>query len=304
MQPWQPSTPFEDNLQAAHLAEDTSTCFGLLQQTEFALPITPAAAAGKEPARWATASQQDRTWLLAFTSAESMAFATKGPAEHFRVMSLVELAAAWPDPRWILAVNPGLPIQLLLESGTVARLAAPPLSDLQAAAPSRPPPLVQKILAVTEPAEIFRSRNGRISGYVHLAADVAHIGSPNVLLDALGRTAQERDLIDDDGSVFVMRWPALGADLYRTPFGGTTEEACTAVHGWVVEEPPFLGTGFVASRDQVIREFKVDGVRLPYRAEISELDIDGNETRRAIWDGNRDSWLLARLVQVTEGESE
>ncbi|MDQ3734958.1 MAG: SseB family protein [Actinomycetota bacterium] len=293
MQPWKPASPFEEQLLEAHRAEDTPRCLQLLRSTEFALPISAAAAAGEEPPRWATAERHDGTWLLAYTSMETMHAGTGGQATHSRVVSLVELAAGWPDLSWGLVVNPGLPVQLMLESGTVARLAAPSLVAEQGAFPERQPPLVQKVVPYGELPGIFARRDNRVSGYVQLLADVDHIGSPNVLLDALARTAEERALIDDDGSVFLLRWPVIGPELYRTPYGGTTERACEAVQGWVIEEPPFVGTGFVPNVDQVIREFKVDGIALPHRSEIVELDISGVETRRAVWDGDRGTWMLA-----------
>lgn len=293
MQPWEPASPFEEQLLAACQAEDTATCLGLLRTTEFALPISAAAAAGSEPPRWATANRQNRSWLIAYTSVESMTIGTDGEAAHCRITSLVELAAGWPDPEWGLVVNPGLPVQLMLEPGTVARVAAPTLVQEQFSSPGQPPLLVQKVVPPAELADIFARRNSRVSGYVHPLADVVHIGSPNVLLDALGRAGEERELLDDDGSLFLLRWPAVGPELYRSPYGGTTERACAAVEGWVIEEPPFVGTGFVPNVDQVIREFKVDGIGLPHRAEIVELDIQGEETRRAVWDGDRGTWMLA-----------
>ncbi len=293
MQTWEPANAFEQELLAAHRAEDTARCFELLRATEFALPITPAAAAGTEPPRWAMQTRPDGNWLLAYTSVESMTTGSDGQATHCRVTSLVELAAGWPDLTWGLAVNPGLPVQLLLESGVVARLAAPSLVDERVADPGRQPPLVQKLLPFGELPGIFARRDNRISGYVQLLADIDHIGSPNVLLDALGRSADERELINHEGSVFLLRWPVIGPELYRTPYGGATEDGCRAVQGWVIEEPPFIGTGFVPNVDQVIREFKVDGIALPHRSELLELDIQGVETRRAIWDGDRNTWMLA-----------
>lgn len=292
MQKWNPASEFEEDLLAAHLAGDAATCLRLLRETEFALPISAAAAAGDEPPRWTTVAREDRNWLLAYTSVEAMTAGTDGEATHCRIMTLVELAAGWPDPEWGLAVNPGLPPQVLLESGTVARLAAPTLAEDRVAFPDDPPPLVQKVLPTADMSAMFSARDGRISGYVHLLADVAHIGSPNVLLDALSRSADEAELLDDSGSVFLLRWPAIGPDLYRSPYGGTTERACAAIGGWVIEEPPFVGTGFVPNVDQVIREFKVDGIGLPHRCEIVELDIEGVETRRAVWDGDRSTWML------------
>lgn len=303
MQTWEPASPFEEQLLAAYLGGDGGSCLGLLCTTEFALPISAAAAAGDEPPRWATAVREDQTWLLAYTSVESMLTGTSGESMHCRICTLLELAAGWPDPEWGLVVNPGLPVQLMLESGTVARLAAPPLAQDQVSSPDEPPPLVQKLVPYAELADMFARRDNRVSGYVHSLGDVVHIGSPTVLVDALARAAEEDELLDDDGSLFLLRWPVVGPELYRSPYGGTTDRACAAIEGWVIEEPPFVGTGFVPNVDQVIREFKVDGIALPHHSEIVELGIAGAETRRAVWDGVRGTWLLAIAKSAEEDQS-
>lgn len=300
MPTWEPTGPFEEQLWAAYLAQDSGNCLALLRTTELALPISAEAAAGKEPPRWATAAREDGTWLMAYTSPESMQTGTDGQATHFRIASLVELAAGWPDPQWGMAVNPGLPMQILLETRTIARVAAPEMALEQLMSPDRSPPLVQKLLPHSEMSRLFADKDNRMSGYVHLLADVKHIGSPNVLLDALGRTADERELIDDDGSAYVLRWPAIGPALYRSPYGGTTELARAAMDGWVIEEPPFVGTGFVPNIDQVIREFKVDGLGLPHRAEVVEISVEGSESRRAVWDGDRGAWMVAVPPQLED----
>ncbi|MGI8720952.1 MAG: SseB family protein [Geodermatophilaceae bacterium] len=292
MPTWVPTGPFEEQLWAAYQAEQTGACLAMLKTTEFALPISAAAATGAQPPRWATAARDDRTWMMAYTSAESMQAGTDGQATRFRIVTLVELAAGWPDPQWGLAINPGLPMQILLEPRAIARVAAPPLTQERLLSPDESPPLVQKLLPPAELPAIFAGRDNRVSGYVHPLADVEHIGSPNVLLDALGRTGEERDLIDDDGSVYLLRWPAIGPDLYRSPYGGTTEVGRAAMDGWVIEEPPFVGTGFVPNVDQVIREFKVDGIGLPHRSELIQITIEGVEMRRAVWDGDRETWML------------
>ncbi len=303
MPTWEPTGSFEQQLWAAYRGEQTGRCLAMLKTTELALPISAEAAAGTEPPRWATAEREDRTWMMAYTSAESMQAGTDGQATHFRIVSLVELAAGWPDPQWGLAINPGLPMQILLEPRTIARVAAPPLAQELTMSRDETPPLVQKLLPPAEMSERFARRDNRVSGYVHPLADVEHIGSPNVLLDALGRTGEERHLIDDDGSVYLLRWPAIGAELYRSPYGGTTEAGRAAMDGWVIEESPFVGTGFVPNVDQVIREFKVDGIGLPHRSEVVQVTIEGVEVRRAVWDGDRQTWMLDVGGEPGEGPS-
>lgn len=293
MSGWEPQTPFDDALMQARLAGDDDQILSLLRGTELALPISPAAADGLEPPRWATAGTPEQTFLLAYTSVEAMQAGTNGEAQHCRVAALPEIMAGYPDPRWALAVNPGLPIEVLLPSQLVARLAAAPIGLERAADPEFSTPLVQKAVSYAEVEDFYGGRLDRISGYVHNMADVAHIGSPSVLLKSLGATPEETDdLLMDNGSLLLLRWPAIGDELYPTPYGGTDAELAEAMGGKVIEEAPFLGTGFARNPDVPVREYKLDGVALPYGAEITELDTEGGRTRRSVWDADRETWLM------------
>lgn len=292
VQEWRPASAFEQRLGEAFLADDMLTCLVLLRGAEYALPITAAAAAGDEPPAWTTVRDGELTWLLAYTSVEAMQAATQDRFRHCRVSTLVELAAGWPDQRWGLAVNAGLSVHLELESGTVARLAVPGLAENKVAYPDALPPVMQKLLTPRDIADYLTGPKLRVSGYVHQLLDVAHIATPSVLVEALGESDRQHELITNEGSVNMLRWTAIGSQLYRTPYGGTDEETMAAVSGWVIEEPPFVGLGLARNVDQVIREYKVDGVALPYGTEIWELGADGQEHRRAILDADQGMWLL------------
>ncbi|MEV0151917.1 MULTISPECIES: SseB family protein [unclassified Nonomuraea] len=273
---------------AAHEAGDLTACLVLLRAADLAMPVAPDAAAGREPYAWPTLSDGGRTWLAVYTSEDAMRAAMSGPAWHCRAVSLVELAAAWPDPRWGLAVNAGLDVSFLLESGTVARLAVPTLEQDAVAEPGAGTPVMQKALRPADVDALLRAAEPRVSGYCHHALDVAHIATPAVLADAL----LQPDALTADGTVNLLRWSAIGLGLYRTPYGGVDEEGMAAVGGWVVEEKPFTGLGLVPVPDQTIREYKVDGVVLPHGAEIWELGADGVERRRAVYDGDLCRWHL------------
>jgi hypothetical protein len=276
--PWRPATAFEQRLEEAHRTGDVAASLALLRNSELALPLPDVGA----PA-WATAAAGGLTWLLAYTSVEAMHAAGAGP--RFRVASLPELAAGWPDPRWRLAVNAGLPVHVELESGTVARLAVQGLAENKAAYPDALPPVLQKVLTAREVAELARGGR-RVSGYVHQLLDVLTAATPAELLETLG---DQRDLLSPSGSLTVLRWTAVGSALYRTPYGGTDEERRAAVAGWVIEEPPFAGLGLGRNPDRVVREYKVDGVGLPAGAELWELGPDG-EQQRAVLEAVRSPW--------------
>ncbi|GGO77442.1 SseB family protein [Nonomuraea cavernae] len=290
MEGWGARSPFEEELEAAHAAGDLARCLSLLREADFALPISAEAAAGLERPAWATVTDDERTWVAAFTSVEAMRAVTG--VTTYRVTSLAELAAGWPDPHWGLAVNPGLPVAFPLESGTVARLAVPSMAQDLVLDPGSGLPVVQKLLRPSAIHALLVDGEARVSGYCHHALDVAHIATPSVLAEALG----EPDVVTDDGSVNILRWHAAGPALYRTPYGGVDEDTMAAVAGWVVEEPPFIGLGLVPNVNQVIREYKIDGVGLTHGAVIVELTPEGVERRRAVYDGDAGRWLLVHVV--------
>lgn len=292
MQKWRPADPFEEELAEAFAADDLARSLALLRTAELAVPISAAAAAGDEPPAWPTTTDAGMTWIMAYTSIEGMRQGTQGLAEYCRVVTLPELAAGWPDLRSGLVVNLGLPPHFFLESGTLARLAVPTMAQDLEAEPESGLPILQKLLTPQAAFQMVADREARVSGYCHNLLDVSHIATPTVLAEALGQ-ADEPDMVSDEGSVTILRWRAVGPDLYRTPYGGTDEETKAAVSGWVVEEPPFVGMGLVPNVDQLIREYKVDAVELPHGSEIVELTIDGIEVRRAVFDGDRRRWLLA-----------
>lgn len=293
MESWRPADGLEAALQQAKTAAETARAVDMLRTAELALPLTAGAFAGTEPPRWPTTTVDERTWMITYTSGESMRIATEGAFEHARRVSLPELAAGWPDHSWALAINPGLPIQLTLAPNQLARFAAPSLLADRDAEPTARTPLLQKLLRPGDIEELLRGEN-RVSGYCHQLADVVHIATPAVLVEALGRKDELAYYVTAEGAVNTLRWPAVGLELYRSPYGGTDEASRVAVDGWVIEEPPFVGLGFAPNPDQPIREYNVAGIALPYGAEIWELTDEGIEHRRAVLDTDHGRWLLVR----------
>lgn len=291
MDAWQPANALEETLPQAKTADEVAKALDLLRQAALALPLTADAFAGTEPARWPTVTADGRTWIVAYTSVESMRAASDGALEHARASSLPELAAGWPDHSWGLALNLGLPIQLTIEPGQLARLAAPSLLEDRAAEPTARHPVMQKLLRRADIEELLRGST-RVSGYCHQLMDVAHIVSPASLVEALGRSDESSGYVSAEGTANVLRWPAVGLELYRSPYGGTDESSCAAVEGWLIEEEPFVGLGFAPNPDQMIREYKVSGVGLPHGAEIRELTAAGAEHLRAVLDADLGRWLL------------
>ncbi|SHN03536.1 SseB family protein [Cryptosporangium aurantiacum] len=266
-------------------AEALGAALAALRDADLVVPVPPPAAAGRAPLSWATVTVDGRTWLPAFTSED--AFARSGAGEQTRTIAFLHLAAFWPDPRWHLAVNPGLPSRLLLEAGTVARLARdePDVGVEQ--------PVLQKVLTFDQVTAYLGGERLGISGFAHRLADAVLPDDPAALLTALGLGTE---LCDADGAIYLLRWGMVGATLYRVPYGGADEDGAAAMSGWVVEPPPFRGTGFVAGPDLVIREYKVDGVLPPHGSEIYHLPPGGPERRIAVFDADQRRWLMVRAV--------
>ncbi len=285
---WTPANDVERAILDAVLRGDEAAFGAALTDAELYLPVSSAAAAGVEPLSWATAAVGGATLLVAFTSVDSLAAATRGDAPRYRTKPFRAVVADWPDPRWYLVVNPTLPVETCLPAPTIARLAAtePDPGTDQA------PTVMQKVLAPADLVRYLSSGDDRVGGYVHRLGDVGHLAFPEDLVRGLAPSADPSALSVDDGSVHVLRWPLVGSRLYRVPFGGIDPDAMRALDGWVVEEPPFAGTGFVPNREQTIQEFKVDSVRLPHGAEIQRIDRDGSETLVAAYNTDVQRWIV------------
>ncbi|MPZ25792.1 MAG: hypothetical protein GEV12_04915 [Micromonosporaceae bacterium] len=104
-------------------ADDQELYFQILARVELLLPISSEAIAGRVPMGWGTWTAGERTHVLAFTSSEAMHACLAEHAGSARKIPYYELAAAWPNLDWWLAVNPGLPIEGYLPAWFVSQLA-------------------------------------------------------------------------------------------------------------------------------------------------------------------------------------
>jgi hypothetical protein len=114
------TTEAEAAMAAAVAAGDQIAYLKALSGESLVLPITPEAAAGREPVRFATSEAFGVKYVLAFTS---------GPAlpphvEHVRRAPLFEIVHAVADLGWGLAVDPGLSLQSFLAPEAVRDLKA------------------------------------------------------------------------------------------------------------------------------------------------------------------------------------
>ncbi|WP_240487350.1 SseB family protein [Actinomadura flavalba] len=85
--------------------------------------VLPGAGGPEEPHGLPLIAIGEGTYIAVFTSPAALA-PDGGEPGPFRRTSFSELAARWPDPSWQLAVNPGAPSEVLLDTVAVARLDA------------------------------------------------------------------------------------------------------------------------------------------------------------------------------------
>lgn len=119
---WEPATETEAAMRDALRGSDQELYFRILARTELLLPVSAQALAGQVPMGWGTWTTGGRTHVLAFTSVAAVQACLAENAGSTRRTSYRELAAAWPNHEWWLAVNPGLPIEGYLPAWFVAQL--------------------------------------------------------------------------------------------------------------------------------------------------------------------------------------
>jgi len=120
---WEPATEAEAAMRDALRSGDQELYFRILARTDLLLPVSPDALAGRVPMGWGTWATGGRTHVLAFTSTAAMRDCLGDNAGSARPVQFRELAEAWPNLEWWLAVNPGLPIEGYLPAWFVSQLA-------------------------------------------------------------------------------------------------------------------------------------------------------------------------------------
>ena len=117
---WAPQTEAEAGMAKAVAARDQLGYLAALAGGALLLPLSDAAAAGREPAGWATGTVDGTRYVLAFTSRAALPPERRG--QVCWVSLLFDVVAAIGTRGYGLAVDPGLPIQVFLGPGAVADL--------------------------------------------------------------------------------------------------------------------------------------------------------------------------------------
>lgn len=308
-----PDNELEEQLAVAASGAGNDTLLSILLLAKVLLPVADGADARARPGdtrfQWRTEKSDGDPYVPVFTSARRLEEHVGQQVETLGVR-FVQLIRTWPDPSWSLQVNPGSPISVTLRAAQIAALASSaaevgldddageagdsgvtPAGRVVAAAVTDQPPTMQKVLGSRQLAWYLERGYDRVSGFVHRAAEVAHLRTPADLVRGLGLRYDGAPSRDDLDEVYLLRWPAFIPSLYRIPYGGRNEAAMAAMEGWVIERAPFRGNGFAPSDNgDVIAEFKVDSVRLPHGAQLVRVRPDGSSQVMARLDADGPHW--------------
>lgn len=236
----------------AELTADQGAYFELLLAAELVIP-------GPEPV---TLAIDDGTFVLAFTSPAAMLrfMGEQAPARH-HTSTISRLAAAWPDPAWSLALNPGMPGQRYLSHERIMHLEDVRQEARTTGPPHGPEPIVvQKVLPHDHVQHYLESGYDRVGGYVHRLSDVQHLRTPERLVNGLGLVG---GLHVGDEAVHVLRWSVAPSLLsYGGEAGGVTE-------------------------------YRTASRRLPHGARLYRVNSDGALHPVAAYDADRCRWTAA-----------
>jgi SseB protein N-terminal domain len=276
--------------------------------------VPPTARPGDTDFGWLTDTLDGQPFIVVFTSEERLRDHVGEGAETISV-KFVQLIRQWPDEQWSFSVNPGSPVGAKLPGAQIVALAnwadevglsaesaadggaeeaATPSSSGGSAARAGAAPGPMIMQKVIPPAHVdFYLERGydRVSGFVHRAAELAHLRTPAALFNALGLNYSGSPFTSDASEVHVLRWAMHRPNLYRIPYGGQHEAGMRAMQGWVIERSPFRGNGFApGDSGDIIAEFKVDSARLPHGAQLWRISATSVEALLATFDADEQQW--------------
>jgi hypothetical protein len=275
---WQPASPLERALLAAVEAGDAERYGRLLAGAEVLLPITAAAAAGDEPVAWSVTEVGDTRCLLAFTSPAAMRVAG---AQQARTTALRDLVAGWPDPAYLLLLDPLTPLQARLDLAALARLTAVNVTE-QAGN------IMQAFIPPRRVHRMLTRNDGLISGYAVELGDVEHLDTLSALRAALPLARIDPAITPDLAFLHLVRWPVTRVAKYKPDTD---------------PDGPTHGTGYLPGVEPAVPLYKIPATKLPDAAELLQVGLNDPTTVLATWNANARSWEWKPTVIRPSGES-
>jgi hypothetical protein len=242
-----PANPVEEDLRAARLAGDSEAYVRALVTADVLLPVTRPVADPEEIAEpdfpWHSPRGGSDPAIAVYTSPERLAegWPDGGPTV---LVPFSSVAQFWPDEAAAMAINAGTPLEVTLPADALRELVDLLYAELTGAAHARPAVVtLQKVLPHEQVDAYLRDGRDVVTGFVYPAEELRRLTTPAALYEALGLLHPGSPFRADDPEVHVLRWPAHCPALYRLALGGPDEATRRANGGWMVEPPPFRGTG-------------------------------------------------------------
>lgn len=117
---WHPANRVERKLAWALATGDVTRFCRVLATADLLQPLGPPGGSGPEGREHVTVRAGDATVLPVFTSYEALEAAVVDEVDAAVLTDHPQLLADWPDPEWLLGVDPGLPIGVYLPVDAVA----------------------------------------------------------------------------------------------------------------------------------------------------------------------------------------
>ncbi|RKS68677.1 type III secretion system (T3SS) SseB-like protein [Actinomadura pelletieri DSM 43383] len=300
--------PLEPRLAEAKANGDNTTYFRLLAGADLVLPATASAVEDPDRAEFPTITIGSSTYVTVFTSPAALARTGDRHPGLYRRTSFARLASGWPDPTWRLAINWGLPSEVLLDSSVIARMlgtsgTAPslapdvtnPYGTVNPNALSGPNPVVGG-----SPPPINGSANGvdRVQDESHTAIDPYTLAELSAALDA--NTTHPNGLSPEPVAAEKPAEPEPAAPEAAAPEPAVREPAVpepAAPEAAVPEPVGGLPLGAPTTKSPVdgpARQSAGLPMRPPHGARLWRSTGDDDEAILAVYDAIGGVWAPAR----------
>ncbi|WP_231333944.1 TY-Chap domain-containing protein [Actinomadura graeca] len=292
----------EPRLAEAKEHGDHTTYFDLLVNADLVLPATGSAVEDPDRAELPTITLGSVTYVTVFTSPGALA-RTPNPGLYRRT-TFAMLASGWPDPSWQLAVNPGLPSEVLLDATTLVRLSNTPRTEPEAPNPygsvdphalSGPHPVAGGSVPITNGSA--HAANGTTCADDHTAVDSYTVAELKAVIESGGvrRTPSPESTTADGTAV-----EDAGIDSARLPDEPQASESPPGDLRPVEPEPmPLVAPLSAPTGDGPVPErLPAVPLRPPHGTRLWQTSDEDDESPLAVYDAIGGAWTPLRTDPV------